>query len=322
MQSYFYKKHPLSRIHTINNRLKFILLPVLVTMLFFAGFTAAANTTGQGEAILREAYHRNLIRMETSNFGVPLYLESFEQDNSLHVDVYGIFTFPFDTVADVIDVPSNWCDIVPLHPNIKACTYRELADQWLLTLHLGRKDNQALEDTHQIICQYRKVERQRGYLNVILIADQGPYGTKNHSMGFEALPLAGGKTFVHVTYAFSDSAMLRIAAKIYFATLGRGKVGFTVTGIDPNGAPIYIGGPRGALERSAARYYFAIQSFMNALRYPEEIRFNMRIIGWYDLTIPYKRQLFDLDRREYLLFKTSEHQHQVNLQRRIGTGVR
>jgi hypothetical protein len=314
------KKYQSTRVDTIKNSPKVFLLQVVVAILSFAGLATAADTPGQGEAILLEAYHRNMTRMETSNFGVPLHLESFEQDDSLHVDVYGIFAYPFDTVADVLDGPSNWCDIVSLHPNIKACTYRGLAEQRLLTLYLGLKDNQALEDTRQITCRYRSVERQHGYLNVILVADQGPYGTKNHSMRFEALPLAGGKTFVHVTYAFSDSAMLRLAAKIYFATLGRGKIGFTVTGIDRNGAPIYIGGPRGALERSAARYYFAIQSFMNALPYPEEIRFNMRIIGWYDLTIPHKRQLFDLDRREYLLFKTSEHRHQVNLQRQIGAG--
>jgi len=271
--------------------------------------------------MLLDAYHRNMTKLETSNFGLPLYLESLELHDKLHVDVYGIFDYPFGSVAEMLNVPANWCDIVPLHPNVKACTYREKAEKWSLTFYLGRKGYQQLEDTNQIICHYRNVERQSGYLNVMIVADQGPYGTKNHIMRFEALPLDSGKTFVHVSYSFNDSPALRLAAKIYFATLGRNKVGFTVTGLNPNGDPVFIGGPRGAVERSAARYYFAIQTFMNTVRYSEEIRFNKRVNDWYDLTSRYRRQLFDLDKKDYLNFKTSEHSDQVTLQRRIGSGL-
>ncbi|WP_319585654.1 hypothetical protein [uncultured Desulfobulbus sp.] len=306
---------------TIKIPLKLLLFPVAVAILYLAGFALAAESPGQSEIILLDTYYRNVTKLETSNFGRPLYLESVEQDNRMQVDVYGIFDYPFDIVAKVLDVPENWCDIASLHPNVKACTYKERAGKWLLTFYLGRKDNQPLEDTHQIIWHYREVERQQGYLDVVIFADQGPYGTKNHSMRFEALPLDGGRTFVHVRYAFSDSKALRLVAKFYFATFGRDKVGFTVTGINTDGDPVYIGGPRGAIERSAARYYFAIQSFMNTLHYPEANRFNMRINDWYNLTIACRKQLFDLEKKEYLLIKTSEHSHQVALQARIGAAL-
>jgi hypothetical protein len=140
-------------------------------------------------------------------------------------------------------------------------------------------------------------------------------------MRFEALPLDGGRTFVRVSYSYNDSIALRLAENLYFATLGRGKVGFTVIGTGKNGKPDYIGGPRGALERSAVRYYFAIQSVMNTLRYPEESRFSMRINEWYDLTTRYRKQLSDLDKEDYLTFKTKEHKNQVTLQHQIGTGL-
>lgn len=301
--------------------LQCMLLPVALAILLFAGCAMADGESGRNQTILLDLYHMNMAKLEASDFGRPLFLESFEKDGRLHVDVYGIFDYPFGTIAEELDVPANWCDIAPLHPNVKACTYRELDGKWLLTLYLGRKDNQSLEDAHQIVCRYRNLQRQQGYLDVLLHADQGPYGTTNHSMRFEALSLDDGRTFVHASYAFSDSAALRLAAKIYFATLGWNKVGFTVTGIDTKGAPVYIGGPRGAVERNAARYYFAIQSFMNTLRYPEAVRFKMMAIDWYNLTIPHKKQLFDLDRKDYLLFKTTEHLHQVNLQRRIRAGL-
>lgn len=306
---------------TIKNPLQFLLIPVAVAIVCIAGLSLAAENPGQGAAMLLDAYHRNMTKLETSSFGLPLYLESFELYDKLHVDVYGIFDYPFESVADMLNIPANWCDIVPLHPNVKACTYREREGKWSLTFYLGKKSYQQPEDTNQILCRYRNVERQSGYLDVMIIADQGPYGTKNHTMRFEALPLDRGKTFVHVSYSFNDSPALRLAAKIYFATLGRDKVGFTVTGINPDGDPVFIGGPRGAVERSAARYYFAIQTFMDTLRYPEESRFNKRINAWHDLTSRYRKQLFDLDKKDYLNFKTSEHSDQVTLQSRIGSGL-
>jgi hypothetical protein len=137
-------------------------------------------------------------------------------------------------------------------------------------------------------------------------------------MRFEALALDNGKTFVHVSYTYSDSVALRLASKVYFATLGRSKAGFTVTGTDHNGTPVYIGGPRGSIERNAVRYYFAIQTFMHTTsHYPEATRFSSSINEWYDLTARYKKQLFDLDKKDYLTCKIAEHTNQLLLQQQI-----
>jgi hypothetical protein len=46
----------------------------------------------------------------------------------------------------------------------------------------------------------------------------------------------------------------------------------------------------------------------------------MRINEWYDLTSRYPRQLFELEKEEYLAVKTTEHKNQLLLQRRLGTG--
>jgi hypothetical protein len=299
---------------------KMFLSMVAAGILFSAAFASAAEHPRQGKELLLETYHRTLAKLETNSFGLPLFVESSERDDTVHVDVYGIFPHSFSTIATALKQPANWCDIVSLHPNIKACSYSELAGTWLLAFYLGHKTYQPPEDTTPVISRFRYVEHQ-GYLDIMLTADKGPYGTKDHRMWFEAMPLDGGRTFIHVSYAYSDSAALRLATKIYFATLGHGKVGFTVTGTDSNGKSIYIGGPRGAVERSAVRYYFAIQSFMNSLRYPEESRFSMRISEWYDLTTRYRAQLFDMEKKDYLALKTREHLNQVMLQRRNGTVI-
>jgi hypothetical protein len=299
----------------IRNLPKFFLFVVAAAILFFACSASAADNPRSGEDILLDIYHRIEARIEKSAFGFPLYLESFERDDRVHVDVYGIFDYPFGSVLKALDVPSHWCDIVSLHPNVKACTYRELNDVWLLTFYIGRKFYQPPEDAHQVIYRYQNVVKQREYADIMLTADKGPFGTKDHRMRFQALPLDRGRTFIHVSYAYSGGVALRLAEKGYFATLGRGKVGFTVTGTDRYGNPVYIGGRRAAVERNAVRYYFAIESFMNTLRYPEKKRFSMRISEWYDLTNRYRKQLFELDKKDYLTFKTREHENQVLLQR-------
>ena len=307
--------------HKNRNLPKCFLFIVAAAILFSAGSASSVEKSRQREDILLDTYHRIEVKLERNSFGFPLFLESSERQDRVNVDVYGIFDYPFSSVVNVLKVPANWCDIVSLHPNVKACAYRELPGTWLLTFYIGRKVYQPPENTRQVIYHYRNVDQQKGYLDIILSADAGPFGTKNHRMRFEALPLDGGRTFVHVSYAYGDSVALRFTEKVYFATFGWGKIGFTVTGTDRNGKPVYIGGPRGAIERNAVRYYFAIRSFMNTLRYPEKNRFNMRISEWYDLTSRYRKQLFDLDKKDYLTFKSKEHLNQVTLQRSIGTSL-
>lgn len=307
----------MNQMYHSRNIQKFLLSILAAAILTSAGFASAVAIPQQSEKLLLDTYHRHMASLESNCYGLPLVVESFERDDRVHVDVYGVFDNSFSSVVNALKVPANWCDIVFLHPNIKACIYRKLPNDWLLTFYPGKKVYQPPEDARQVMYNYRVADQQQGYLNIILNADEGPFGTKNHRMRLEALPLDRGRTFVHVSYAYSDSTALRLVAKIYFATLARSKVGFTVTGKDGSGNPVYIGGPRGALERSAVRYYLAIQSFMDTLHYPEDMRFSMRISTWYDLTTRYRRQLFDLDKKDYLTFKTAEHKNQVELQRLI-----
>lgn len=301
----------------INKCCKFFLCLLAVAILFSAVTAAAVEKPRLGEDILLDIYHSNMARLEKNSFGLPLFVESFERDDKAHVDVYGIFEYPFSSVVNVLKIPANWCDIVSLTPNVKACTHKKLEGDWLLTFYLGRKVYQPPADTRQVICRYRKVEERQGYLEIMLSADTGPFSTRNHRIKFEAIPLDERRTFVRVSYEYSESLALRLAERAYFSTFGRSKVGFTVTGTNENGKPVYIGGRRGAIERNAVRNYLAIQSFMNTLSYPEERRFSMRINGWYDLTTRYREQLSDLEKKDYLAFKFKEHKNQLLLQQQI-----
>jgi hypothetical protein len=104
--------------------------------------------------------------------------------------------------------------------------------------------------------------------------------------------------------------MGRLAMKIYLATAGRDKVGFTVIGTQPDGQPNYIGGVRGVVERNTMRYFLAIDAYLTALSAPAPARLETRLQNWYDATENYARQLHDVDRNAYLEMKRREYRRQ------------
>ncbi|MDW7645215.1 MAG: hypothetical protein SCI25_09235 [Desulfuromonadales bacterium] len=295
-----------------------IFLVALSMAILLASVTAfPAESMRQDEELLRGAYHRNLAGLSHNSFGLPLVLESVAQKGRVKVDVYGSFDFDFESIAEALQDQSNWCDILSLTPNVKACTYQGEQDDWRLTLYLGRKRYQAPQETYPFVYRARKIVRRQGYLDIELWADTGPFGTRDHRIGLAAMPLNGNRTFVHVKGAYRSSAVLRLAEKIYFATLGAGKVGFTVIGTNGSGDPIHIGGPRGAIERNAMRTYLAIQAFMSARHYPAAGVFPIRASTWYDLSDRYRLQLFELEKEDYLVIKSNERKSQEKLQREI-----
>lgn len=299
------------------NIAKLVLCLLTAAILVSAQTADALEKSEQGHKTLLDTYQRNLARLETSSFGLPLAVDSAEFNDQIHVDVYGIFAHPFSNMVNVLQLPANWCDIVSLHPNIKACTASDIAGAWELTFYLGRKGYHPPQDSRPVIYRFGFMARQEQYIDINLNTDDGPFGTKKHKMRFEALPLEGERTFVHVSYGYRDSAALRLAAKVFFATVSRGMTGFSVTGTDRKGNPVYIGGPRGAVERSAVRYYLAIQAFLDTLHLPLEKRATGRINAWYLLTSRYGKQLLDMGKEEYLTAKTRERQNQIKLQQQI-----
>jgi len=94
----------------------------------------------------------------------------------------------------------------------------------------------------------------------------------------------------------------------------RGKVGFSVIGTDSDGNPVYVGGPRGSVERNVACYYLAVLAYLDTLKIPAEQRFEKRISQWYDLASLYKKQLLEMEKDEYLTYKRQDRKRQLILQ--------
>jgi hypothetical protein len=288
-----------------------------VLLVFWCGVGQAAEPLAGGERALLARYPTIRGKLEKNQFGAPIYLESAEAEGSLRVDMYGIFNQSFEAVRDALQSPANWCDITSLHINIKACTSRKTADQWLLTLYSGRKYYQPPADAYPLKLKFRIVSQQPEYLDVALAADEGPLRTKEHRIRLEAAPLDKRLTLVHFSYTYSHGPVARMAIKTYFATLARDKVGFSII-IGKGGKPFYVDGVRGAIERNTVRYYLALETYMDALKYPEDQRFEQRIGRWYDLTARYPRQLKEMEKPEYIASKRREHYNQLMLQKKGG----
>jgi hypothetical protein len=145
---------------------------------------------------------------------------------------------------------------------------------------------------------------------VQLSADQGPLGTRDYRIVLEAVPVEKGRTFIHLSYSYGFGTMGKLAMQIYLGTTGKDKVGFTVTGTQPDGQPQHVGGMRGVVERNSMRYYLAIEAFLGSLPAPPQAQLEKRLRDWFAAVERYPRQLHEMEQGEYLEMKRKEYLRQ------------
>jgi 1-acyl-sn-glycerol-3-phosphate acyltransferase len=258
---------------------------------------------------LRAKYAALEPQLRKSQFQGPLYLDSVEASRSTQGDAWGVVDHPFAALNAALGNPSNWCDILILHLNIKYCRGGASPDT-RLEVRVGRKFDQPVADASLLVFSWRAVAATAEYLDVELDAPSGPFGTRDYRILVEAVPLEGGRTFIHMGYAFGYGALGQLAMASYLATIAHDKVGFTATGTDGAGQPSYVGGTRGLAERNTMRYYLAIDAYLEALRAPPAEQLERRLQTWFDATEKYPTQLHEMDRASYLTMKRQEHRRQ------------
>ena len=267
-------------------------------MLCVVGTAAATAAESGSAATLRAMYATHRADIESRKFGEPLHLASAQTANTLAGDIYALVDHPFEKVRTALADPANWCDILILHPNVKNCRIGDASGEKKpsLAVHLGRSEV-------AVSFSYEAVQSTSDYLDVRLGTPTGPFGTSDYRIRLEATPL-GQRTMVHLGYAHGYGARAKLAMQAYFNTLGRGKVGFTVTGKDAEGKPVYVSDLRGGLERNALRYYASIESYLDALAAPRQQQLEQRLRHWYAYTERHPLQLqeepgyLDLKRKE------------------------
>ena len=287
-------------------------LPVFVLI---CGVWCAAGKSFAAEpdmsAVPLSAKYTELNKQLLNNqFQRALYLNSTESSHDLKGEIYAVVDYPFTTVNLALNNPMHWCDVLILHVYIKYCHASGNKAGTVLTVNLSNKYDQLLADAYRAEFNYRGMITTPDYFAVELHAENGPLGTHDYRIWIEATPLKDGRTFLHFSYAYAFGLPGRLAMQGYLATIGRNKVGFTVTGKLPDGQPSYIQGVRGVVERNTMRYYLAIDAYLAALTAAPGDQLEKRMQYWYNGTDQYARQLHEVERNDYLDMKRKEYQRQ------------
>ncbi len=265
----------------------------------------ALSHPAQGSESLRATFETLKPRLANSSFGRPLVLESSEEGGRVRGDVFAVVNHSFREVSTGLNTPDEWCEVLILHLNVKSCSASPANTGSSLQVTLGTKRGSPADSGYRMAFSFRIVESSAGRFQVAMDADEGPLGTNDYELSLEVMSTAPAQSFLHLAYAYSVSTTARLAMSTYLHTLGRSKVGFTVTSRGVDGEPVYVGGVRGALERNTMRYYLGIETFLAsaALRPPDRRRW--RLSSWFDATEKYGRQLHELSKDEYLSSKAT-----------------
>lgn len=255
-------------------------------LLAFTSVAAHADAEG-----LRTKYTDLKEELRNNSYGRQLHIDSTEASNMLQGDIYAVLDHPYEKVKEALQDPNAWCDIMLLPFNTKACQ----AGGGRLSVRIGRKHNQPAEQAYRLDLGFQRAATGSDYLETRLGAQQGPFGTRDYRITAEAIPIEGGKTFMHLSYSYGFGGTGKFAMQAYLATAGANKAGFTA------------GGMRGAIERNAMRYYLAIDAYLDTMDTPAPQRVEQRIQRWFTATERYPRQLREMDRETYVTMKRQEY---------------
>jgi hypothetical protein len=258
-----------------------------------------AASPSPGAAALRARYDGLADKLAHNAFGRPVVLESKQDSSRLQGEIVARVDQPFTMVEKALQGTDNWCAILILHLNVKMCHAQPAG----LEMALGRKYDQPVDDAYKLHFDYKLDTAGADFVKAGLSSADGPLGTSDYRIAVEATPLDAGHTILTMSYAYSFGFAARVAMNAYLSTAGADKVGFSVTGKDDAGQPIYVGGVRGLVERNTMRYYLAIDDYVGA---PAPAQLDQRLNTWFDATERYPRQLHEVDKADYLAMKKNE----------------
>ena len=246
------------------------------------------------------ARHAALVAALADNpFGRPVYVESSEKSGEHKGGIYAEIAQPFKRVSENLRHAAQWCEVLVLQANVKACEAPDASTE-ALSILVARKPGDPVDSAYRIDFRYGVPAARADYLHVKLDSPDGPFGTTDYRIRFEAAPLDQDRSFVHLAYSYTLRGFARIGMKMYLASSGRDKVGFSMAGRTPEGRPMYIGGVRGVVERNTMRYYLALEAYLGTLDVPAAERVEQRLRAFHAGLERYPRQLRELELAEYL----------------------
>jgi hypothetical protein len=258
------------------------------------------------ETLAAQAQAKASSSAQLNPFGLPIYLLSTETADRIDGDVYARIDHPFAELRRALATSGHWCEILILHLNVKYCRAARTLAGDAIHVGFGRKTRQDLRDVFYVRFVFRDTGSTPGHLRIELRAPTGPLSTRDYRLTIEAAPMTPDAAVLHLSYGYSFGIMGKLAMQSYLTTVGRDKVGFSVTGHDKDGRPVYVGGMRVVVERNAMRYFLAISSHLAVGERNGQRPMHACLRLWFDATERHALQLHELDRADYLEMKVRE----------------
>ena len=275
--------------------------PARLPALLLAALVSAGAQAQDARALIgRHGALQN--QLADNPFGRALHVESTAAGGRQKGDIHAVIEQPYRVIAPALARPADWCDILTLQVNVKGCKFSEQS----LAAFVGRKARDSLDNAHRLDLRFQAAATGKDYLHVVLTSPSGPFGTRDYEIRLEATPLDSGRTFVHLSYAYTLGTIARLGMDAYLVGAGRDKVGFSVVDRRPDGAAVYVDGVRGMVERSAMRYYLAIEATADALSLPADQRLDARLRNWYTSITRYPQLREQVGADEYVEMKRRE----------------
>jgi hypothetical protein len=243
---------------------------------------------------------------------LPIYLKTVQKEKVLNVSLLGKIPFKFSDVSAVLAKPGSYCDFLPLLFNVKTCVITELNPVTRMKFYVAGKHYTPPITSYRIHAVFRLVDRTPDKIRVRMEADPDTPGKSDYGVDLVAIPL-DGETLMYLKSRYAPGRITRMATNTYVNVFARDKPGFTEIQ-EPGGKKKLITGFPAVIERSSVRAYFALKAYTLNYHLPPDKRFEACLKTWYDLNQPYKKQLYELERDQYLQIKRREHKNQLRIQ--------
>jgi hypothetical protein len=286
-------------------------LPLLLAfILFIPAALAGSGTSDDNPLTKRKA--EILKAIEEAGLEQSIYIRSEERANGVSGSIYALMDEPFSELSTLLESPQAWCEITIIHQNVKGCLLDGAGSRSdKIRMYSGRMHYAPLSQANWYDYSLEQNVITRDYFRAAIHGPEGPFGTHDYRIVIEAVAAGPDRSLIHLGYSLGYTTLTRWAQKVYFATAGRDRIGFSQS--DPDNDDL-VRGLRGMIERNTVRFYLALQTW---LEMPAEDEAQQRFIRWHELTEQHPDQLREQDLETYLDIKQREYANQQRAQRHV-----
>lgn len=280
-----------------------VLVPVLVACTALLPAHAAQAAAGDRQADLLAEHQAVVASLRSSPFGEPLLLRPATGDNGHRGVVLAVLPRPLASVAAAFRSAEALCGLLILQLNVRACQGAADGPAQQLRVSVGPARAAWPGLVHDMALSLQTLADDDQHFSATLAAAAGPLGSSALRLTLEAVALGPGQTYLHIGYSQASGLAGRAATRVYLATAGRHKIGFSSQGTDSAGRPLPVAGERAALERNVMRHYLGLLAHSSVDAGTPASRLHKRLRTWHALTERHANQLHELDLAEYLAEK-------------------